>query len=69
MTTLLVLGGLLVLLALACRWESRSGRPAWGEHLRDGEAPTASGAASDAKKGVAASLALGALHSLDGGDG
>ena len=69
MTTLLVLGGLLALLALACWWEARSGRPAWGSHLEANQAPTAGAAASAAKKGVASSLALGALHAADGGDG
>ena len=32
---LLVLGVLLVLLAVACLRESRSGRAAWGAHLAD----------------------------------
>ena len=69
MTALLVLGGLLALLALACWWEARSGRPSWGSHLPPHEAPGTGAAASGAKKGVAGSLALGALHAADGGDG
>lgn len=69
MTALLVVGGLLTLLAVACWWEARSGRPAWGAHLPPHESPTAGGAAAAAKKGVASSLALGAIHAADGGDG
>ena len=69
MTALLVVGSLLTLLALACWWEARTGRPAWGAHLPASEAPTAGGAASAAKKVVASSLALGVISAADGGDG
>lgn len=69
MTVLLVLGSLLALLAVACVWESRSGKPAWGSHLRDGQAPTPADAARSGKKAVGASVALGVMMGIGGGDG
>ena len=69
MKVLLVLSSLLALLALACVWESRSGKPAWGSHLRDGQPPTPADAARSGKKAVAASVALGVMMGLGGGDG
>ena len=68
-TVLLVVGSLVVLLALACVWESRSGKPAWGSHLLDGQPPTTADAAKAGKRTVAASAALGLLIGLGGGDG
>lgn len=67
MTALLVLGGLLALLAFACWWESRSGRPAWGAHLDHREAPTTAHASRAGKTSVGATLATGALFGVDGG--
>ena len=69
MTVLLVVGALVALLAIACVWESRSGKPAWGAHLRDGQPPTTADAAKAGKRTVAASAALGLLMGLGGGDG
>ena len=68
MTVLMVLGTLLSLLAIACVWESRSGRRAWGEHLGS-EAPTTAHAASAAKKGAAAVAASAFIGMEAGGDG
>ena len=68
MTALIVLGSLLALLAIACVWESRSGKPAWGSHLRE-DAPTPGDAARTGKKAVGSSVALGVLMGIDGGDG
>ena len=68
MTTLLVIGSLLALLALACWWEARSGKPAWGEHLgNDGR--TTHDASKAAKNGVAATVGTAAVIAVDGGDG
>ena len=66
---LIVLGSLVALLAIACVWESRSGKPAWGSHLQDGHPPTTADAAKAGKRTVAASAALGLLMGLGGGDG
>lgn len=68
MTALLVIGGLLALLALACFREARSGKPAWCAHLGS-ETPSASQAAKDAKKGMATTVVLAAFLGVDGGDG
>ena len=68
MTVLLVLGGLLALLLVACWWESRSGRPAWGAHL-GAEPPTNAGAAKAGKRSVGAALGAAAFFGIDGGDG
>ena len=67
MTVLLVLGGLLALLLLACWWESRSGRPAWGAHLDDRRAPTSADASRAGKRGIGTTLATGAFFGVDGG--
>lgn len=68
MTLLLVLGSLLTLLAATCLWESRSGKPAWGSHLRGGQPPTPADAARTGKKAVGASVAVGLFMGI-GGDG
>lgn len=66
MTTLLVIGGLLTLLALACWWEARSGKPAWGQHLgHDG--PTTRDGSKAAKTGLAATVGTAAVIGFDGG--
>ena len=68
MTVLAVLGTLLVLLVVACVRESRSGRPAWGAHLRDDGSPTGA-AARSARRDVGAVAATAVVLGLDGGDG
>ena len=67
MTVLLVIGGLLTLLAVACWWEARSGKPGWGQHLAGGQVPTPRSAATSAKAGVAGTVALGTFLGMDGG--
>ncbi len=69
----MIVGGLVALLALACWWEARSGKPAWGAHLngsaaRRSQASTTRGAATAAKVGMAAALAE-AVAIDAGGDG
>ena len=66
MTVLLVLGGLLVLLVVACWCEARSGKPAWGEHLRT-DGPTTRDASKAAKTSLAVTLATATFLGLDGG--
>jgi hypothetical protein len=36
MTVVIVIASLLAVLAVACWWEARSGKPAWGAHLGPG---------------------------------
>ena len=67
MTVLLVLGGLAVLLALACWWEARTGRPQWGQPRPDALSPHE--AALAAKRSIAATLVVGGMAGMDGGDG
>ena len=38
MTVLIVIGSLLAVLAVACWWEARRGKPAWGAHMGPGGA-------------------------------
>lgn len=67
MTVLLVIGGLLAVLAVACWWEARSGKPAWGAHL-DTNGPTSRDATRSGKRGIAKSAGAGvAFDGLDGG--
>jgi len=54
------------LLAVACWWEARSGKPAWNVH-RAASAPTTRDASTAAKSGLAATL--GATGLVMGGDG
>ena len=68
MTVLYVVGSLLALLAVACWWEARSGKPAWNVHPgASASAPTTRDASKAAKGGVAATL--GAAGLVMGGDG
>lgn len=70
MTVLLVVGLLVALLTGACVWEARSGRPVWGgPHGRSGSPPNTASAARAGKKQVAATLVIGGLIGLGGGDG
>lgn len=68
MVVLSVIGGLLLLLALACLWESRSGRPEWGRRAT-GEAITPQQAAKQAKAQIAAAATAAVLFDMGGGDG
>lgn len=70
MTVLYVVGSLLALLAVACWWEARSGKPAWNVH-RGGSASTTRDASNAGKKGVlGAGLGSGTAIGMDGnGDG
>lgn len=43
MTVLIVVGSLLAVLAVACWWEARRGKPAWGSHMGPGGAHDARG--------------------------
>lgn len=70
MLVLCVLVVLLALLALACWWESRSGRPAWGAHLRDGRPPSTHRAARTGRTELGAVVLGGAVGAeMGGGDG
>ena len=67
---LTVIGVLLSLLVLACWWESRSGRPAWGTHLRDSGAPGPRSAARTGRKELGGVVLGGAIGAeMGGGDG
>ena len=68
MTVLLVLLGLVLLLTIACVLESRSGKPAWGQHLPSVEGgPTPDEASKAAKRVITSTAAVGFLIGM--GDG
>lgn len=69
MTVLAVVGGLVLLLVLACWWEARTGRAEWGRPRPEVAPPTPADAARTAKRHVAATVAVGAFLGLGAGDG
>ena len=69
MVVLSVIGVLVALLVVACWWESRSGRPAWGAHLHQ-ETASPRSAARTGRKELGAVVLGGVLGAeLGGGDG
>ena len=70
---LFVVGSLLAVLAVACWWEARSGKPEWGAHLGPGgpaTGPTTRDGSTAAKAGLAATLGTAAaMFVAGGGDG
>ena len=70
MVVLSVIGGLLLLLVVACVWETRSGRPEWGRRAVAGPVTPAQ-AAKKAKGEIAAATAATVVAAtfIAGGDG
>lgn len=67
MVVLSVIGGLVLLLVVACLWESRSGRPEWGRRAT-GEPITPQQASKQAKGVIAAAVTAAVVFDM-GGDG